>query len=406
MIQNNGVWTIRERRGERLFRVVLAGDICPQATGETVRREEILRPLLPFLRGADLRIVQWETPIAEREAPIPKSGPNLNCRPEMIDIIRAAGFQVALLANNHIGDHGPEAVLRTIELLRNSGIQTVGAGENLDAAERPLEIRAGGKTIRILNFCEHEFGTAEENFPGSAPIRPFRNCEAIRKAAACADFVLVALHGGHEFNPFPSPRLQELCRVFADAGADLVFNCHTHCPEGAEVHNGTPILYSPGNFYFPKHGQTSRLWNCGFLIAANFDTDGVYELEFEPYSIREESVTPLEEGKRKEFFRYLEELSEPLSDPHRMQKLFESWSSRYGKNYFEGGVSALPENWKQTGDPDVVSRYLGFRNIFTCESHNDMVRCYLKLVEEHRLPEAGKLLPRIESLQNPEWVRE
>ena len=54
----------------------------------------------------------------------------------------------------------------------------------------------------------------------------------------------------------------------------------------------------------------------------------------------------------------------------------------------------------------MVSRYLGFRNIFTCESHNDMVRCYLKLVEEHRLPEAGKLLPRIESLQNPEWVRE
>ena len=89
-----------------------------------------------------------------------------------------------------------------------------------------------------------------------------------------------------------------------------------------------------------------------------------------------------------------------------MQKLFEAWSSRYGKNYFEGGVSALPENWKQTGDPDVVSRYLGFRNIFTCESHNDMVRCYLKLVEEHRLPEAGELLPRIESLQNPEWVRE
>lgn len=404
MITEKGIWKIREQEGKTLFRAVLAGDVCPQGPGTQADWSAILSPLSSFLGDAELRIVQWETPLAEQEAPIPKSGPNLNNSPESAELARAAGFHVALLANNHVGDHGPDAVLQTMEHLHRNGIRTVGAGRNLDEADRPLDFRAGGKTIRILNFCEHEFGTAEEDFPGSAPIRPFRNCRAIRKAAGEADFVIVALHGGHEYNPYPSPRLQELCREYADAGADLVFNCHTHCPEGIETHNGTPILYSPGNFYFPKHFGKNNLWQYGYLTKALFDCRGVHALAIEPYSFDAAHVTPLEGALREKFFRYLETLSGPLADPHRMQALFEAWSSRYGKNYFEGCVSALPENWKQTGDPDVIAQYLGFRNIFTCESHNDMVRCYLKLVEEKRLEEAGKLLPHIESLQRPEWL--
>ncbi len=402
---SDGIIKIRKPAGETLFKAVLAGDLCPQGYGRKTSRNRILAPLFPFLDDAELRIVQWETPLAEREMPIPKSGPNLNSPPESVDIIRAAGFNVALLANNHIGDHGPDAVLETMEHLHRYGIRTVGAGKDPLDAEQPLELRINGSNIRILNFCEHEFGTVGENIPGSAPLHPFRNCRAIRKAAAEADFVITALHGGHEYNPFPSPRLQELCREFADAGSDLVFNCHTHCPEGIELHHDKPIIYSPGNLYFPKNSCTNILWQYGYLTKALFDKRGIHALALEPYRFDEDQVSPLLGSRREAFFRYLKTLSDPLADSRRMQELFAAWCSRYGKIYFENAVSALPENWRQTGNAETNGKYLAFRNVFTCESHNDLVRSYLKLVAENRLEEAGRFLPQIEALQNPEWAR-
>jgi len=408
MITVNGIWKFREPDGETLFRFILAGDVCPWRAGEEMvesgRAGEVLKPLSSYLNNAEFRLVQWETPLTGREAPIPKSGPNLNCKPETAEIVRQAGFNAAMLANNHTGDHGPDAVLQTMEELHKRGLQTVGAGKNLAEAEVPLTVGLGGKTVSILNFCEHEFGIATETKPGTAPILPFRNRRAIAKAAKEADFVIVTLHGGHEYNPFPSPRLQELCREFADAGAALVFNCHTHCPEGIETYNGTPIIYSPGNFYFPKLFGRNGLWQYGYLVKALFDKHGVYALELCPYHFGDEQVVPLEGEKKDCFFRYLETISEPLADPQRMQALFEAWSTRCGRNYISGSLNP-PENWSDhTDDPGVVHRMLGLRNIFTCESHNDMVRCYLSLMEEMRIPQAAELLPLIDSLQNPEWA--
>ena len=182
-------------------------------------------------------------------------------------------------------------LLQTIDVLNRRGIRTVGAGADLEEAEKPLTLTAGGEKIAIFNFCEHEFGTAQENMPGSAPQLPLRNLRAVAEAARSADRVVVALHGGHEYNPFPSPRIQELCRAFADAGASFVFNCHAHCPEGVEYRNGTPIVYCPGNFYFPIMDE-GGLWRFGYLPKALFDQRGVYALEILPYAFDAEQIVP------------------------------------------------------------------------------------------------------------------
>lgn len=397
----------REPEGGHLFSAVLAGDVCPSAPGEEMakagRSAEVMRPVADFVRSGDLRIVQWETPTASKENPIPKSGPNLNCKAETIRIVRDAGFDVALLANNHTGDHGPDGVIETLEQLHSYGMKTVGAGKNLAEAIRPLTLRAEGKTVKLLNFAENEFGIAGENKPGAAPQSPIRNLKQTRDAAEEADFVIVALHGGHEHNPFPSPRMQELCRAFADAGADLVFNCHTHCPEGAELYNGAQIIYSPGNFFFPKYD--GLLWNTGYMVKCGFDRHGVYELELYPYRFGKEQVAPLNESERSAFEQYMERLCAPLSDPARMQKLFEAWCTWKGRDYLVGVINRLPENWEdRLNEKEAVAQVLHLRNIFTCDAHYDMVKCYLRLIEEYRVEEAAKLLPEIKAFASPEWM--
>lgn len=408
MIAENGLLKFREPEGGTRFRMVIAGDVCPCREGEKIvaegRSAGLFAKVAPFLNEADLRVVQWETPLCEPENPIRKSGPNLYALPSSAELAAAGGFEVALLANNHTGDYGPEMLLQTIDVLNRRGIRTVGAGANLEEAEKPLTLTAGGEKIAIFNFCEHEFGTAQENMPGSAPQLPLRNLRAVAEAARSADRVVAALHGGHEYNPFPSPRIQELCRAFADAGASFVFNCHAHCPEGVEYRNGTPIVYCPGNFYFPLMDE-GGLWRFGYLPKALFDQRGVYALEILPYAFDAEQIVPLEGETRISFFRYLETLSEPLDDPARMKRLFEAWSSRHGFGYLARSLAHIPPGWEEhPSDRAVAKAMLGLRNLFSCEAHNDIVRCFLCLQEENRIDEAAKLFPYMEKLQNPEWA--
>ena len=390
MIAENGLLKFREPEGGTRFRMVIAGDVCPCREGEKIvaegRSAGLFAKVAPFLNEADLRVVQWETPLCEPENPIPKSGPNLYALPSSAELAAAGGFEVALLANNHTGDYGPEMLLQTIDVLNRRGIRTVGAGANLEEAEKPLTLTAGGEKIAIFNFCEHEFGTAQENMPGSAPQLPLRNLRAVAEAARSADRVVAALHGGHEYNPFPSPRIQELCRAFADAGASFVFNCHAHCPEGVEYRNGTPIVYCPGNFYFPIMDE-GGLWRFGYLPKALFDRRGVYALEILPYAFDAEQIVPLEGETRISFFRYLETLSEPLDDPARMKRLFEAWSSRHGFGYLARSLAHIPPGWEEhPSDRAVAKAMLGLRNLF---SDRKSTRLNSSHVSESRMPSSA-----------------
>ena len=158
--------------GNEIFSMVIGGDVCPGGNAGKIATRDyvgVMASMRDFIQSADLRLVQWETPTAAVPAPIVKSGPNLNSEKESIEILTAAGFNIAMLANNHIGDQGPDAVLETIEDLQKRGLKTVGAGKDLASARTPLIETVKGKTVAVFNFAENEFGGAGEDRPGSAP---------------------------------------------------------------------------------------------------------------------------------------------------------------------------------------------------------------------------------------------
>ena len=398
------------------LRVAFAGDFCPGPHGSELakagRAGEVLAPLAPFLADADLRLVQFETPLATRETPIPKTGPNLASSPESAEILRGF-FDVALLANNHVGDHGPEAVLHTVAELRRRGFGTAGAGATLAEAAKPLETGRRGVRIAVFDFAEFEFGVAEEDAPGVAPQRPREDLAAVAKAAADGLLPVVVLHGGHEHYPFPSPRLRDLCRAFAESGAAFVANCHPHCPQGVEWHRGVPIVYCPGNLWFPSGGGPAAanrppLWNFGYVAKALFDDAGAFAVELLPVQAGQDAVRPLDGAARDGFEAYVARVSEPIADTARLRALFDAWSADRGRFYLRMGAGDLPEtffaprhadSWEAPiGDP---KPFLELRNVFTCESHCDMVRRFLRLAVEGRIPDAMHLCPEIAALRNP-----
>ena len=145
--------------------VCAVGDFCPRPRRGAREVKALFSGVEELLGGADLRIINVEYPMVTRRRPIVKSGPNLDGPPGTADMLRGR-FEIALLANNHILDHGPASVLSTMRGLRARGLRTVGAGEDHAQAARPLTLQSQGFSIAIVNECEHEFGVAGPDSAG------------------------------------------------------------------------------------------------------------------------------------------------------------------------------------------------------------------------------------------------
>ncbi len=400
----NGREEFRKTKSADTVSIAVTGDVCPWHDAiepvKSGKSHEILKDIQPFLDAADLSIIQWETPLTDDDTPIDKSGPNLKCPPECIDFVKTGGFDVALLANNHTGDIGTAPVMQTIDILENNGIKTVGAGKNLEEAVKPLFIEKNGFKIGIINVAEHEFGTAGKDKAGCAPLEPLDNIKVIKDTAAQADVTLIVIHGGNEHNPIPSPRMVRTYRAFAEAGASAVINIHTHCPQGIELWNGVPIIYCPGNFFFPApwHDKfdDKNFWWTGYLPKLSFDRDGAFALEITPFTFSPDPYKiELFSGQKKDnFYKYLAEISNIINDQDEVQKYFDAWCVMTG--------TAQINSIKICGIDD-VKELMALRNHFTCEAHNELKTNYLRMLEEKRVKEAEKLVPKLKKLKTADF---
>ena len=393
----------RESSGKN-FSVAIAGDFSPReenCADVTARAEEITAAVKPFFDSADVKILQWECTITRQDTPIAKSGPNHRCYPECTAFAKALGIDTVLLANNHTGDYGDPGVRDTLEILDDLGIRHVGAGMNEAEAARPLYLECQGLRVAVINAAEYEFGIARGSHAGGNALDPVAIAAQIKEEKSRNDLVILALHGGHEHYPYPSPRMRSWFRYFADCGADMVFNCHTHCPLGYELYNGIPVVYSPGNFYFPNRPTSLPCWYIGYVPKFFLDEKGAFAMELLPYFNFKAGLKLLDEAETVQFFEYLDKISAPIADEEGLKKLFDAWcaSSSYFSLLFD---RKKPEDFN---DPRQVASVLSVRNILTCQSHHDLVRNCAILMEHYQLAEAGKVRNVIEEAQHPPFVK-
>lgn len=90
------------------MKLLFTGDINFRGLSEPNSKmcSDILAEVLPYFEKADFRIINLETPLANKEkhTPIKKSGPNLICAPNNILFLETLHTDVCTLANNHTGD--------------------------------------------------------------------------------------------------------------------------------------------------------------------------------------------------------------------------------------------------------------------------------------------------------------
>jgi len=194
---------------------------------------------------------------------------SLRAMPESADGLTYAGFNVLSLANNHIMEHGKEALLDTMNILRKNGIKYVGPEDVV------LSIR--GTKVVFLAYC-----LLDE--PGTCcKAESSEIIENVKRVKSKADIVIVSLHWGDEFIHKPSRYQVKLAHEIIDSGANIILGHHPHVLQGVEMYNGGLIAYSLGNFVFDMWQEKMR----ESVILKCLISDSVIRRELIPVSINE-----------------------------------------------------------------------------------------------------------------------
>lgn len=369
--------------------ILIAGDFCPNARldkADFTKTDAISSSVAAVIQSADYSLVNFECPVAmSGTKPLPKQGPNLRCSPDAMRYLKKVGFTTVTLANNHIRDFGDKALLKTIECVKDNGLDYVGAGVPDDSQRDTLIVRSKGQTVAIINCCENEFSVTDDQSIGTNPLDPIRQYRQITSAKKMADYVIVIVHGGVEHFQYPTPRMKETYRFFIDAGADAVVNHHQHCYSGYEVYQGKPVFYGLGNFCFDWEGKRGLPWNEGFMVRLSFGNDGVtYKLY--PYIQCDELpvVELMCDRQSSQFNERLNQVCKTIEDNDALKDIVAEYYSATEQDYrlaLEPYSSRLGVAlYRRNLLPSFVSdkRLLKLYDFVMCESHRDRLKSLLK----------------------------
>jgi hypothetical protein len=167
-----------------------------------------LRPTRARLAAADITVGNLESTLSRAGYPT-QGADSFAADPQVVQGLRASGFDVLSLANNHVGDFGARALVHTVRRLRAAGLGTFGAGKGPGQARAPAVVERRGTTYAFLGF--NAIGETPAVAPGrpgavtvSMPPRtgPLDRTEltrflgAVRRLDRVADVVVVLPHWG------------------------------------------------------------------------------------------------------------------------------------------------------------------------------------------------------------------
>ena len=350
------------------MKIIFASDFAPIRKFAPLMAdhpEAVYGDLLPVLRAADLRIVNLESPLDPGDGFIVKSGAAFTGRPEHIASLKAGGFDIAVMANNHTFDCGEKGFSATRRLLRENGIAALGAGKDLAEARQPLILTADGAKIMLFAISEGEdMRGAGASSPGVRPWETEALAEEIAAARRSCDIVIVSAHCGLEYQPYPSFYVYEAFRKWAEAGADIIIGHHPHVPQGMAVFGKTPAYFSLGNFVFYQSVKF-HYRKLGYLLELTVERGRISAHRPIPYRIGDDGLRLLAGHETEEFSKLFARLSAPLSDPGSARRAWHAVLACNGLAGFRAELEKILD--KLRTDPPHGAAML--RNRVRCMQH-------------------------------------
>jgi poly-gamma-glutamate capsule biosynthesis protein CapA/YwtB (metallophosphatase superfamily) len=288
-----------------IMKIAITGDVM---LGRLVNRHVVSKPslapetiwgdTLPLFIAADCRLINLECVISTRGRPWnPMLKPfHFRANPRAIEILQSARVDCATLANNHVLDYGPEALLDCLNFLDQANIPHAGAGAHLEGALAPAFLECSHGRIAVIALTDNEpEWEATPSQPGvnyvgydtRGLLSPYRDriADVIRHARQHTSFVIISAHIGANWGA-PSPAMRRLAYQLLDLGGDLYWGHSNHTPQGIEIYKGKVILYSTGDFVDDYAIDPDERNDLSFLFSVEENSGRVDRVQLYPVRIK------------------------------------------------------------------------------------------------------------------------
>ena len=265
----------------------------------------VFQYLSEYSSSLDYAVANLETTLCGEDNGFPYDGyPLFNCPDELVDGVKAAGFDMLLTANNHSYDTRLVGYLRTLDVVRGKGLETLGTYASEDETKWTI-VEINGIKIGMLCYTWASYITEDG--------RPSLNGnQAIEKAGLCNYFVsndlstfyaeverylrdmesagaeatIMFIHWGQEYILAPNAEQKNIAQSLCDLGIDVIIGGHPHVVQPIELlesslnsNHKTVCLYSTGNAV-----SNQRLGTISALNTAHTEDGILFTVTFEKYS--------------------------------------------------------------------------------------------------------------------------
>ncbi len=228
-----------------------------------------------LIEQGDYSSVSFEAPLAG-----PESGytgyPLFNSPDAIASTFKKTGFDLVVTANNHAFDRGYRGAMRTLEVLKDTGLDTLGTYGSQEESNTFLIKDIKGIKVGYLAYS---YGTNGIPIPQDKSycfnlLDRDKILSDLGWLRPQVDVLILVLHWGTEYMHQPEPEQVDMAYEFLNAGADVILGSHPHVIQPLEVieidQQEKLVVYSMGNFISHQHGVER---NSGIILTMKFSKD-------------------------------------------------------------------------------------------------------------------------------------
>ena len=272
-----------EKFKETTATVLSTGDIMvhsPQLNGAFVPSSGVydfsafFKETAPYFKNADLSIGNLEVTFGGNEGREYSGYPMFNTPDSLADAIKDSGLNLLLTSNNHSYDTGLSGLKRTVQVLKQKGIDYTGTREfetesvykikkinninigiiNYTYETSPTNPTAGRKYLNgsiISEEANNLINTFSYNNINAFYTDIQANLSKMKEDGA--EFLVVYIHWGNEYQTSPNTHQKSIAQNLCNMGVDIIIGSHPHVIQPVELITSedsthtTVCLYSTGN---------------------------------------------------------------------------------------------------------------------------------------------------------------
>ncbi len=236
--------------------------------------DPIFTYVTPYIQAADYAVANLETTLCGPDNGYAYSGnPLFNCPDGIAVSSLNAGFDMLLTGNNHCYDTRMVGIRRTLEVLEQTGLESLGTQYDAETVDYKV-IEVNGIKVGMTAY------TAEtsDGMPGVPSINAIQchpssfgminsfdygqldkfyaeiGAQFDGMRAEGAEAIVVYMHWGEEYQLEPTEYQVKIAQTLCDLGVDVIVGGHPHVIEPVDLltstqdeNHKTLIIYSTGN---------------------------------------------------------------------------------------------------------------------------------------------------------------